>query len=48
MLAEHGLLPTVIASINPFEESILELADAIELSAARAVYVAAVNFGVRS
>jgi hypothetical protein len=41
MLAEHGLLPTFIASINPFEESILELADAMELSAARAVYVAA-------
>jgi hypothetical protein len=46
MLAEHGWRPTVVASVTPFEESIFDLADAMELFGDRADYIAVVNMGL--
>jgi hypothetical protein len=46
MLASHGWRATVFASITPFEESIFDLGDAMELFGDRADYVAAVNLGL--
>jgi hypothetical protein len=46
MLGENGWRPTVVASITPFEESIFDLGDAMEMFGDRADYVAVVNLGL--
>jgi hypothetical protein len=46
LLGEHGWRPTIVASITPFEESIFDLADAMELFGSGADYVAVVNLGL--
>jgi hypothetical protein len=45
MIREHGFRPTIVASITPFEESIFDLRDAMELFGSEADYVAVVNLG---
>ena len=45
MIRQHGFRPTIVASITPFEESIFDLRDAMELFGADADYIAVVNIG---
>jgi hypothetical protein len=45
MIREHGFRPTIVASITPFEESIFDLRDAMELFGTDADYIAVVNIG---
>ncbi|MGP6159749.1 MAG: hypothetical protein ACLPYS_20010 [Vulcanimicrobiaceae bacterium] len=46
MIAERGFRPTIVASITPFEDSIFDLRDAIDLFGPNADYVAVINLGM--
>jgi hypothetical protein len=46
LIAEHGWRPTIVAAITPFEESIFDLGDAMDLFGTGADYVAVVNLGL--
>lgn len=48
LLAQHGWRPTIISCITPFEESVFDLDDVMELFGKRADYVAVVNLGANA